>query len=158
MATTEILNGVPQIFGPASANPFPVTTKLSDRPAVQKMVIDFDYANLPNSSVNDARIQLIPAYSLIVSARIETVVAFAGGTSYDIGLVQADGTTINLTGLYAALALASINTKGKWAAGAGALVGAGIGAAAGTVRATATGVFTAGQARLYIEYVPATAV
>lgn len=151
MASKEILNGVPQYFGPSDSSPLKKPGRLSYEQE-KTLRIDFDYANLPAVDANDVGILTIPAYAKIVSAELQVTTAFAGGTSYDIGLTQPDGTAIDADGLFAALATASINAKGKWALGAGALVGASIGAAAGQVTAAATGTYTAGAATLFVKY------
>jgi hypothetical protein len=148
----EYINGVPQTFGP-SAQPDGVTREASVADVVRTLERVFVYSALPAANSNLAAD--IPAYSQIVDARLETRVAFAGGTSYDIGLIQPGGGAIDPDGLFAATALAAINAKGKWVVGAGALVGAGIGAAGGQLVAAATGTFTAGEARLIVRYIPA---
>lgn len=150
----EIINGVPNQFG-VPVEPSGLPSVIADDGVRRTIALPFKYDNLPTNSTNDAGVLSIPAHAQIVDARLETKVAFAGGTSYDIGLVQSDGTAIDVDGLFAALALASINAKGKWANGAGALVGAGIGANAGQIKVTATGTFTAGEARLLVTYIPA---
>lgn len=148
----EYINGVPQTFGP-SAQPDGFTREAATCDVVRTLERVFVYSALPAANSNLA--VDIPAYSQIVDARLEVRTAFAGGTSYDIGLVQPNSTAIDADGLFAAVALAAINAKGKWAIGAGALVGAGIGAAGGQLVAAATGVFTAGEARLIVRYIPA---
>lgn len=148
----EYINGVPQTFGP-SVQPDGFTREAQSTDVVRTLERVFVYSSLPAANSNLAAD--IPAYSQIVDARIETRVPFAGGTSYDIGLIQPGGGAISAAGLFSALALASINAKGKWAVGAGALVGAGIGSAGGQLVATATGTFTAGEARLIVRYIPA---
>lgn len=153
----EIINGVPNQYG-APLEPSGLPTKMSGVGSPEKvMVVDFKYDNLPSGSTTDAGIFQIPQGSFIVSAHLEVLTAFAGGTSYDIGLVRAtDGTTaISAAGLFSAVALASINAQGKWAVGAGALVGAVSDVTyAGQIKATATGTFTAGRAKLYVTYIP----
>jgi len=156
----ELINGVPHVFGATAVNSgLPAKTEVA---VEQCMVVDFSYDNLPMATAAnfaDAGNQVIPRGSFIVAARIEAVTAFAGGTSYDIGLVQADdgSTAIDADGLFAAAALllATINTSGKWLLGAGALVGAVSSTTkAGLIKVTATGTFTAGRAKLYVTYIP----
>lgn len=119
----------------------------------RELVYTFDYDNLPVAGDSELEMQ-IPAYAKIIKATLEVLEPFAGGTSYNVGLVEGDGTPIDADGLIAGLLLADIDARGDYAVGAGALVGASIGAAAGEVEVAATGTFTAGKARLVVEYAP----
>jgi hypothetical protein len=116
--------------------------------------ITFSYDTLPSASTNDDSVLLIPANSYVVSAILRVTTAFAGGTSYNIGLEETDGTAIDVDGLFAALALAAIDAVGETAIGGGALIGlaAGTGSAAGQVVFAETGTFTAGEATLEVVY------
>lgn len=152
---STILNGVRNIFGPRAAadNKWP---SKSPKLKTEVFVVEFKYDDLPTNSTTDEGVLVIPDKSFIVSARLQVLEAFAGGTSYDIGLVQTDGTAIDADGLFAALALASINGAGKTVAGAGALIGAVSSLTQNSqVKVAATGTFTAGRARLIVEYLPA---
>ena len=99
---------------------------------------------------------LIPQGAYILSARFQTIVAFAGGTSYDIGLYDAAGAAIDADGLFDALLVAEINAVNEWADSSdftGALVGVDAGLTADAyLVAAATGTFTAGKGRVLIEY------
>ncbi len=114
----------------------------------------FSFDDLPVASLDEANLGL-PANAYIVSARLRVLTAFAGGTSYLIGLEEADGSTIDADGISgAALALTEMDAIGDSVALTGALVGllVGIGTAAGKVVVAATGTYTAGKAVLEIEY------
>ena len=111
----------------------------------------FTYDDLPAEGTGEMQFSF-PAYSKILSARLEVLTAFAGGTSYNLGLYQSDGTVIDADGIDAAVALASIDARGDLIECDGALIGASIGAAAGELRVAATGTFTAGKAKLVVEY------
>lgn len=128
------------------------------------MVVDWQYDNLPsfNADLNndgtpngfsgaDAN---IPAGAYITNAYIVVTTAFAGGTSYNIGLYNEAGTAIDADGIDAAVATAALAANLAVNCD-GALVGgtAGVGAADGFLVIAATGTFTAGAAKLYIEYV-----
>ena len=115
--------------------------------------LHFAYDDLPTSSL-DKLVQSLPVNSRITSATLRVIEAFAGGTSYDIGLYQEDGTVIDADGIDAGVALAAIDAVGETVDCDGALVGntAGIGSAAGQVVIAATGTFTAGRAVLFVEY------
>jgi len=116
--------------------------------------ITFDYDNLPVSSIDDALVQALPANARINSATIRVLEAFLGGTSYEVGLYETDGTAISAGGIDTALLLADIGTVGETVDCDGALVGntAGIGTDAGQVVIAATGTFTAGRGVLEINY------
>lgn len=116
--------------------------------------VTFSYDDLPTYGTDNA-ILSIPANAYIVSATLRVHTGFAGGTSYNIGLYEADSTVIDADGIDAAVATAAIDTAGETVACDGALVGAtaGIGSAAGQVVVAATGTFTAGKATLEIEYI-----
>jgi len=123
-----------------------VTTSGKDK----QMSWTFSYDDLPATSTG-ALDALIPADAFIKSAHLHVITAFAGGTSYNIGLYQADGTVIDADGIDAAVATAAL-TEDAWIVNDGALVGASIGAAAGKLVVAATGTFTAGKAELVVEY------
>ena len=156
----ELINGVPNVFGATAVNSgLPAKT---EDPVEQCIVVDWSFDNLPMATAAnfaDAGNQQIPRGSFVVASRLEIVTAFAGGTSYVIGLVQADdGTTaISANGLMTAteLVLAGMTPSGKWLLGAGALNGAVSSTTkAGLIKVAATGTFTAGRAKLYVTYIP----
>lgn len=117
--------------------------------------VTFNYDDLPVNEEDHATYR-IPANARIKSATLTVVEAFAGGTSYDIGLIQPDGTAIDAAGIDDDVLLAAINAVGETVACDGALVGntAGIGTADAQLIVTATGTFTAGKARLRVVYEP----
>ena len=120
---------------------------------VEEVVLDFAYDDLPTNGENDGRILSIPANSLILSSKLYVKTAAAGGTSYTIGLAQADGTAIDADGLHTAAQLVTASlTAGAWLVGAGALVGAEVGAADGQIVVADTGTYTAGEYRLVVEF------
>lgn len=127
----------------------------------------FTYDQLPTPGTSAIQYQ-IPAYAKIVDVYFETITAFAGGTSYDVGLAQADGTEIDNDGFFNDIVTASINARGKIVRGTGALcptltsttVGeavtqayTNIGSAAGELKVAATGTFTAGKAKIVVRYI-----
>jgi hypothetical protein len=116
----------------------------------------FNFNDLPTGTLTNLD-AVIPAFSKIVSAKLEVLTAFAGGTSYVVGLNNAStGVAVDADGLLTAaqLPLANIDARGDFITGAGALVGVSVGAAAVDVAVVATGTFTAGKARLIVEYLP----
>lgn len=154
--TIASLNGVRNYFGPQDPTHTKIPAKKS-KVSTEMHVVEFRYDDLPAADANDQGILVIPKGSLIVSARLVVLETFAGGTSYQIGTEQTDGTDIDLDGLItdANAPLASINGAGKWVVGTGALVGAVSSLTVDSqVKVTATGTFTAGRARLYVEIIP----
>lgn len=116
----------------------------------------FSYDNLPESAEDGGLTVSIPAGAAIKEAYLDVEEDFttAGGTgTVDVGLEQADGTAIDVDGLIAAAAEADL-VAGYREVGAGALVGARIGANAGQVAVAPSAALTAGKGRLLIRYTP----
>lgn len=125
-------------------------------------VVEFSYDSLPSGST-DLSYTAIPANAILVDAYFEVLTAFAGGTSYDIDLVDSADAAIG-TGtdkLWDALALADINAVGERSVSSthgGTNSGNALNvalASAGMLNVIATGTFTAGRARIVIRYLPA---
>lgn len=102
----------------------------------------------------------LPAYSSVLSAVLVVSEAATGGTSYTVGTRTVAGAAIADTGLITATegVIANIDTIGKRVYGAGALVStsagtASVGSADAFIYIATTGTFTAGKARLIIEYI-----
>ncbi len=130
---------------------------------VRYMVVDINFDDLPtfttdlnNDGTNNGfsdQDAYIPTGSYIKSASLIVETAFAGGTSYNIGLYNAAGSAIDADGIDAGVATAALAADLAVACD-GALVG-------GTALVTsdaylvvaATGTFTAGKAKLVIEYI-----
>ena len=153
-------------YGSEQATPdVPSLPKVNTLGVLQQMVIDIDYDNLPaetadldNDGTNDGwsnHDTAIPAGSAITRAILVVETAFAGGTSYNFGLSQQDGTVIDADGIDAGVATAALAANDVVNCD-GALVGgaATIGANAAYLKVAATGTFTAGKAKLLIEYLP----
>jgi hypothetical protein len=99
----------------------------------------------------------IPAGSFITSASLIVTSAFTSGgaATLTIGAYQQDGTTVDADGIDATVALAALAAN-KGVACDGALVGgtATVGAADVYIEANyGTAAFTAGEAKLVIEYI-----
>lgn len=151
--------GVVQNYGPRSApDNVPYTNSTYGPVRVLEVVFDYADANagLPTiNAENDASVLPIPANSLIKSAQLHVTTAFTsdGAATLELGTQETDGTVIDADGLDS-LAVAAL-TVNSWHVLDGALVGA----TSGTVDSQiaiddGTAVFTAGEARLLIEYVP----
>jgi len=110
-------------------------------------VYDFDFSTFPTTDANDAVIPVIPAGAQIVSATLEVKEVFTAGTAIDVGVSQTNGTVIDANGLVAA---ASINPG--FYVGAGALIGASVGANDAQVTVTdGVGTATAGKGSLHVK-------
>jgi hypothetical protein len=120
----------------------------------KKLVVHFNYDDLPTYSATDDMVLSIPANARIISSTLRVVTPFAGGTSYDIGLYTSAGVAIDADGIDAAVATAAINAIGETVVCDGALVNntAGIGTTAGQIVIAATGTFTAGEGYLTVIY------
>ena len=66
----------------------------------------FSYEDLPVEGLDEAILRL-PANARIFRATLRIHTAFAGGTSYNFGLQEADGSVIDADGIDAAVALAA---------------------------------------------------
>ena len=85
---------------------------VSDGGDSKKAIWTFDYDDLPVNGVNQMQ-AYIPAYATMTECRISVLTAFVGGTGYDIGLEEADGSVIDLDGLFDNLVVADIDTRGQ---------------------------------------------
>lgn len=101
----------------------------------------------------------LPAHASITDVFLVSGETAAGGTSIKVGLFQANGTAIDDDGLITATAGVTANMAiGERINGDGAFAAAtagtaGIGANPGFIGITTVGTFTAGKARLVIEYI-----
>jgi len=101
----------------------------------------------------------LPANSSITDVFIVSGETAVGGTSIAVGLFQANGTAISATALVTATAGVTANLAvGKRINGDGTLTAAtagtnGVGANRAFIGITTVGTFTAGKARLVIEYI-----
>ena len=114
----------------------------------------FSFDDLPVASLDEAN-QKLPANCFIESVSLRVITAFAGGTSYLIGIETPAGGTIDADGISGpALALTEMDAIGDNVACTGALVGllVGIGTAEAQVVVAETGTYTAGKAVLEIRY------
>ena len=118
----------------------------------------FTYNNLPAAGTDNLGVSL-PAYSKILSARLEILTAFTSTsttTDLDIGLQTSAGVEIDNDGLITAAQATQtvIATRGNFVTGTGALVGASIGATAGELVVTPTvSDLLTGKARVIVSYI-----
>ena len=109
----------------------------------------FDSNNFPAAGLNGIQAE-IPKGALIKGARLEVLENFVGGTSLVIGFAEADGTAIDADGILETTLTAAL-VAGADLAGDGALIDDRL-AETGELVVTPTGTFTAGKARLVLEY------
>ena len=130
---------------------------------VRYMVCDLNYDDLPTYTTdlnNDGtkngfsdQDAYIPSGSYITRAWIIVETAFASGTSYNIGLYQQSGTVIDADGIDAAVAVAALAANQAVDCD-GQLVGTqDLLTADAYLVVAATGTFTAGKAKIVIEYI-----
>lgn len=147
---TEKVNTVRVFYGPRiTEKSAPSKTNMEGK--TQELVIPFNYDQLPGVEATDAVILSLPAGSYVKAAYLLVDEAFVGGTSYDIGFTQPDGTMIDPAGLFNDVLTAALVEDAALEAD-GAVVGTIVPVEA-QVTAVATGVFTAGKARLIVEYI-----
>lgn len=127
---------------------------------IEEHIIEFNYDDLPDGST-DGSYSTIPAGAVPIEAYLDALTGFAGGTSYDIDLVDTAGTAIGsgTDKLWDALVVADINVAGERSVSSthgGTNSGNALNvalASAGMVKVTATGTFTAGAGRIVIRYI-----
>ena len=127
----------------------------------KRLAIDIDptVKALPVAADIEGSFPMIPAGSYITRASVisETTFTAAGAATLDIGLAQLDGTVIDLNGIDAVIALAALTSQDVVACN-GVLVDGvlTVGTADAYVYFTVgTGPYTAGKAKLVIEYIEA---
>ena len=145
--SVEIINGSRTSFGPRAveaALPYAVHVA-----GVRKqLILPVKFNDLAVHVEGDATGASIPANALITAVySLPSTTTFVGGTSYAINLVEDDGSAINT--VVSSATLAAMNT-GAAQTVADATVGA-VGPA--YVQVVATGVFTAGEGVVVIEYI-----
>ena len=126
------------------------------------MVVDINYDDLPtfttdanNDGTNEAfsdQDAYIPAGSYITKATLIVETAFAGGTSYDIGLYNQAGSVIDADGIDAGVALAVMDANMAVDCDGLLVATQDLVTADAYLVVAATGTFTAGKAKLVIEY------
>ena len=106
----------------------------------------FDFADLPSSftSTDLSVLTTIPSNAYIESCDVKVLSTISGGTNYDIGLSQPDGTVIDANGLVAA----ATGTTGHFR-GAGAVIGT---ATTTNAQVTVGGTRTAGVIQVTVKY------
>lgn len=135
--------------------------KLPGDGGIKQLEYVFSYDDLPAASLLEME-HLMGDNALIVDANFEVIVGFAGGTSYDIDVVDTAGGAIG-TGedkLWDLLAVADINVAGERSVSSthgGTNSGNALNVqlvSPAQLQVVATGTFTAGKARILIDYIP----
>jgi len=152
------VRGVLQHYGPRTTNETNGGVQNTGT-RTKAITYKFSFDDLPGGGADSLR-AYIPAGAIVKDAFILTTTDFAGGTSYDIGLEQSDGSTaIDADGLFDALVLADLDaTPGSSVTAAehagtnsGVLIGQKL-LVDGYLVVAATGTFTAGEAVFVVEY------
>ena len=124
-----------------------------------ELVADIDYRDLPaagaSATLDPMYVAALPEGALITDAKLDVTEAFTSGgaATLDLGLVQENGTAVDLDGIDAAIALSAINGVGDRVECDGALVnGAAVSARSFLSASVGTAAYTAGKARLVISY------
>lgn len=167
--------GVTQQYGPRDAETA-LTRKAQGFGVREELIVDFTYADVnstdgsawwkrdasggatPDSPMKSNA--YIPANATLMLATLIVNTAFtsAGAATLSLGLCQRAGTVIDADGIDATIAKATL-AAGAVVACDGALVGVDVGANDAFVYGLyGTAVFTAGSARLVLEYIPAATV
>jgi hypothetical protein len=130
--------------------------------ARKQMVVDINYDDLPtfttdlnNDGTNNGfsdQDAYIPAGSYITSATLVVETAFAGGTSYNIGLYNQAGTVIDADGIDAGVATAALAANLAVDCDGALVATQALVTSDAYLVVAATGTFTAGKAKLVIEY------
>lgn len=146
---TEKVNTVRVYYGPRVVEKA-APSKPRNEGVTEQLIVPINYDDLPGVDVDDAVILAIPAGAYIKSAVLLVKEDFVGGTSYDIGLAQPDGTEIDADGLFDGVLTAAL-VEGAAIESTGALVGTIVPEMA-QVTVVETGTFTAGKAVMVVEY------
>ena len=148
--TTEVVRNA---YGSRAVNEAP-GAQVTTSGLTKELSWTFSYDALPVASLGAMEI-VIPKGAMITNSYIIVETAFAGGTSYNFGTYEQDGTVIDADGIDAAVATAALGA-GDIVICNGAQVGGVVSMAeAGQLVVAATGTFTAGKARVIVEYIDA---
>lgn len=156
---------VRNVYGPVTTNNRFGGDVAGSSGAIKQLEYVFSYDDLPAASLLEME-KLIPDNAMVIEAYFETIEAFVGGTSYDIDLVDTAGGAIGSgeDKLWDALATASINAVGEQSLSsvhAGTNSGDALNiqiTEPSQLQVAATGTFTAGKARIVLNYKPVKAV
>jgi len=129
--------------------------------AIRQIEYVFDYDELPQNDTGEMSV-LLPDNSVLVDVYWHTLVPFVGVTSYNVDLVEQDGSSIGLLSdkIFNDLLLVEIDTAGEVnlsSTHTGTNSGNALGIAIiepSNLHIVATGVATAGRARVVLDYLP----
>jgi hypothetical protein len=152
---------VPVNYGPRST-PEAVTNSVSTYGLTKQLEIYFDYADANSGipatdAIDDRSVIAIPANSLLTKAYLHVTEAFTstGSATLSIGTQTESGNAIASTGIDS-IAVSNL-TLNAWVVCDGSTVGATVGTVDAQVAIDdATAAFTAGKARLVLEYITPT--
>lgn len=146
-------------FGNELAKASRIGSPVDNVAGTHQIIADLRYDEMPAAGAGAAFIQgepavAIPAGALLRKATIITTTPFTSGgaTTLDVGLADGAGVAIDADGVFAALAKTSMDAVGEEATGAGALMATKLAANSYLTLTVGTASFTAGRAKLIIEY------
>jgi len=150
----ENINGARRVYGPRFTEKV-ASGVVSTYGLVREQRVRLDaLEGLPGSVDNDEVHEVIPAGSLILSARVyfsESPNSTSGTTTVDIGVTEPDGTAVDADGLV--VDVAADGSVFGWVVGDGALVGTSVAVDAQITAVASTDDLTAGKGVLVVEYV-----
>ncbi len=152
---SQAIRGVTQHFGPRKTDGR-YGGQVVTQGMIKEQIIRIRYNELPDGT--SAKSPIIPARATIVSAMFHVKTAFAGGTSYKVGVYDAStGAAVDDDSIFTAanLPLASINADGAVVVGSGADINGDVGSVPVRVGIVAAGTFSAGYAEIIIRYMEA---
>jgi hypothetical protein len=123
----------------------------------QQVKVQIKGSTIPDSDVSAQLVHgvTIPANALLESAKLFVTTAFAGATAVlDVGTYDSAGAAVDDDGLMSAVAVATL-VDNAVVTGAGALIGTVLASNQRIGVSYDTAAFTAGEAWLVVEYIPA---
>lgn len=143
--SVEIINGSRTSFGPRDSE-VKLPTAVHNAGVKKQVVIPVKYDDLPSHTEDDVTGAALPANSVVTGIYASPAnTDFAGGTSYDINLVEDDGTSISTIGT---AALADLNSGAEVTVDTAA-----VGADTAYIELGENGTFTAGEGAIVVEYI-----
>jgi hypothetical protein len=159
---TNLIRGTQTHYGPRTTD-LKFGALISSRGQEKSASWVFDFDDLPTASTTDEKVFLIPAGAIILDAYLYVITTFATGTAYDIDIVETDATAqgtgedklwdlLTLAELDASLVSAAMKSSTHGGTNSGNLIGQQL-ATAGQLQVVDNSTdFTAGRARIIVNY------
>jgi len=155
---TTAIRGVMNHYGPRTTDEKFGGQSSTAAGIVKEAIWEFSYNDLPTYGSSNMQFSL-PANATVVSAKLVVDTAFTSTsttTDLEVGLYTGAGVAIDADGLITAVnaSQTTIAVANSVITGSGALVGVGIGAAAGELKVTASAAdLLTGAGRVVVEYI-----